>query len=56
MKQDEEDKSSGLLANEKIANSSEKIDTKKLEASNDGDDFKGYSNSEKYKLFGYFFQ
>ena len=55
MKEDEEDKSSGLLANEKIANSSEKIDTKKLEASNDGDDFKGYSNSEKYKLFGLFF-
>ena len=55
MKQDEEDKSSGLLANEKIANSSGKIDIQKMEEKNDGDDFKGYSNTEKYKLFGLFF-
>jgi len=55
MSQDEEDKSSGLLANEKISNSSGKLDTQKLEEVNDGDDFKGYSNTEKYKLFGLFF-
>lgn len=56
MNQDEDNKSSGLLANEKIAKSSqEKIDTQKLEEINDGDDFKGYSNTEKYKLFGLFF-
>lgn len=44
-----------LLAKEKIENDKEeKIDTQKLDEINDGDDFKGYTSSSKYKLFGLF--
>ena len=56
MSEQQENMASGLLAKEKIENAEEeKLDTNKLEEINDGDDFKGYTQETKIKLFALFF-
>lgn len=56
MSEQQDNISSGLLAKEKIEDAEEeKVDTQKLEEKSGGDDFKGYTKEEKYKLFALFF-
>jgi hypothetical protein len=56
MSEENTNNTNGLLAKEKINDAEEeKIDTQNLEEINDGNEFKGYTSSDKYKLFGLFF-